>query len=97
MASQKPQMLFVAWFHGYNQYWLCEFMVFVVLCSGAPKGSTGSGSGFKRLRRRSQGLKSHRTNCEKPGIKPATPVLQDIGLSYTPWRLDAEKYLKFTN
>ena len=24
---------------------------------------------------------------EKPGIEPATPGLQDIGLSFTPWRL----------
>ena len=24
---------------------------------------------------------------EKPGIEPATPGLQDIGLSPTPWRL----------
>ena len=26
---------------------LGEFMFFVVLCPGAPEGSTGSGSGFK--------------------------------------------------
>ena len=28
-------------------------------------------------------LKSHPTDWEKPGIKPATPGLQDIGLSPT--------------
>ena len=39
---------------------------------------------LKRLRRRSNGLKSHPTDWEKPGIKPATPGLQDIGLSPTP-------------
>ena len=30
-----------------NQYWLGEFLVFVVLCPRTPEGSTGSGSGFK--------------------------------------------------
>ena len=42
---------------------------------------------LKRLRRQSNGLKSHPTDWEKPGIKPATPGLQDIGLSLTPQRL----------
>ena len=42
---------------------------------------------LKRLRRRDNGLKSHPTDWEKPGIKPATPGLQDIGLSPTPRRL----------
>ena len=37
---------------------------------------------LKRLRRRGNGLKSHPTDWEKPGIEPATPGLQDIGLSY---------------
>ena len=41
---------------------------------------------LKRLRRRSHGLKSHPTDWEKPGIKPAIPGLQDIGLSPTPRR-----------
>ena len=36
---------------------------------------------LKRLRRRGNGLKSHPTDWEKPGIEPATPGLQDIGLS----------------
>ena len=39
---------------------------------------------LKRLRRRVNGLKSHPTDWEKPGIEPATPGLQDIGLSPTP-------------
>ena len=68
-------------------------MLFVVLCPGTPKGSTSSGSGFKaavvlvlkRLRRRGNGLKSHPTDWEKPGIEPSTPGLQDIGLSPTPF------------
>ena len=38
---------------------------------------------LKRLRRRGIGLKSHPTDWEKPGIEPATPGLQDIGLSPT--------------
>ena len=39
---------------------------------------------LKRLRRRGNSLKSHPTDWEKPGIKLATPGLQDIGLSPTP-------------
>ena len=31
------------------------------------------------------GLKSHPTDWEKPGIEPATPGLQDIGLFPTSW------------
>ena len=45
---------------------------------------------LKRLRRRGNGLKSHPTDWEKPGIEPATPGLQDIGLSPTPRRLHAQ-------
>ena len=43
--------------------------------------------GLKRLRRRDKRLKSHQTDREKPGFEPATPGLQDIGLSPTPRRL----------
>ena len=39
---------------------------------------------LKRLRRWGNGLKSHPTDMEKPGIEPATPGLQDIGLFPTP-------------
>ena len=60
------------------------FMVFVILCQGTPEGSTGSVSGFKASQ--ATGLKSHPTDWEKPGIEPATPGLQDIGLSPTPQR-----------
>ena len=42
---------------------------------------------LKRLRRRGNGLKSHPTDWEKLGMEPATPGLQDLGLSPTPWRL----------
>ena len=50
------------------QYWPGGFMLFVVLCSRTPGGSTGSGSGFKALRRgkwlEANGLKSHPTDWE---------------------------------
>ena len=42
---------------------------------------------LKRLRRRGNCLKSHPIDWEKPGIEPATPGLQDIGLSPTPRRI----------
>ena len=42
---------------------------------------------LKRLRRRGNSLKSHPTDWEKPGIEPATPGLQDTGLSPTLRRL----------
>ena len=64
---------------------------FVVLCPGTPEGSTGSDSGFKASQKTGNGLKSHPkfhpTDREKPGFEPATPGLQDIGLSPTPRRL----------
>ena len=44
---------------------------------------------LKRLRKRDHGLKSHPTDWEKPGIEPAIPALQDIGLTSKPRRLRA--------
>ena len=52
---------------------------------------------LKRLRRRGNGLKSHPTDWEKPGIEPATPGLQDIGLSPTPRRRFEDKWFKVRN
>ena len=55
---------------------------------------------LKRLRRRGNGLKSHPTDWEQPGIEPATPGLQDIGLSPTPRRLlisDKDNYQYYQN
>ena len=50
-------LLFVAVFLGYNHYWPGEFIVFVVLCPGAPEGSTGSRSGFKASQKTGPQLK----------------------------------------
>ena len=77
----------MAVFLGYYQYWPGGFTVFVVLCPGAWEGSRAVGLVLKGLRRRGHSLKSHPTDWEKPGIKPATPGSQDIGLSPTPRRL----------
>ena len=54
-------------------------MFFVVLCSGATEGSTGSSSGLKASQKTGHGFKSHPTDWEKRGIEPATPGLQGIG------------------
>ena len=69
------------------QFWPGGFMVLWLYVQENPKGSTGIGCGLKHLRRRNNGLKSHPTDLEKPGIKHATPGLQDISLSPTPWGL----------
>ena len=50
-------------------------MLFVVLFPGTPKGSTGSGSGFKASQKTGQRLKVSSDNWEKPGIEPATPLV----------------------
>ena len=69
------------------QYWQGGFMLFVVLCRGTLKAQPAVVLVLKRLRRQGNGLRSHPTDWEKPGIEPATPGLQDIGLSPTPCRL----------
>ena len=74
-------------------------MLFVVLCPGTPKAPKAQlvvVLVLKRLRRRGNGLKSHPTAWEKPGIEPATPGLQDIGLSPTP-RRDLMAIRKWSN
>ena len=52
---------------------------FAVLCPAQPAVVLD----LNRLRRRGNGLKSHPTDLEKPGIEPATSGLQDIGLAET--------------
>ena len=69
------------------QYWPVGFMIFVVQCPELPKAQPAVDLVLMRLRRRGNGLESHPTDWEKPGIEPATPGLQDIGLSPTPRRL----------
>ena len=75
--------MFVAVFLGYKQYGLGGFMVFVVLCLGAPGGSISSGSGFKAFQKTMPQHKVSLTDREMLGIEPATPGLQGIGLSPT--------------
>ena len=59
----------------------------MVLCLGAPEGSTGSGSDFKASQKTGQLLKVSSNRLGEAGIEPATPGLQDIGLFPTPWQL----------
>ena len=61
--------------------WVYGFVV------GAPEGSTDSGSGFKASQKTGLRLKVSSVDWEKPGIEPATPGLQNIGLSPTPRRI----------
>ena len=56
---------------------------FVVLCAGIPEAQPAVVLVLKRLRRRGNGLKSHPTDWEKPGIEPATPGLQDRFIPHT--------------
>ena len=80
-------IVFVAVFHGCTstgRVGLCFLWFFV---QELPKAQPAVVLVLKRLRRRGNGLKSHPTDWEKPGIEPATPGLQDIGLSPTPRRL----------
>ena len=48
-----------------------------------PKAQSAVVLVLKRLRRRGNGLKSHPTDWEKPGIEPATPGLQDLSDCHT--------------
>ena len=58
---------------------LCFFLWFYV--QKHPKAQLPVVVALKRLRRQGNGLKSHPADWEKPGIEPAIPGLQDIGLS----------------
>ena len=50
---------------------------------------------LKCLIRRGHGLKSHPTDWEKPEVEPEIPVLQGIGLSPTPRRLQSILFTLF--
>ena len=69
------------------QYWPGGFMLLWLYVQELPKAQPAVVLVLKRLRRRGNGLKSHPTDWEKPGIETATPGLQDIGLSPRPRRL----------
>ena len=69
------------------QYWPGGSMVLWFYVQEHPKAQPAVVLVLKRLRRRGNGIKSHPTDWEKPGIEPATPGLQDIGLFPTPQRL----------
>ena len=66
------------------QYWPCGIMVLWFYVQELPKAQPAVVLVLKRLRRGDNSLKSHPTDWEKRGIEPATPGLQDIGLSPTP-------------
>ena len=55
------------------QYWPGEFMLFVVLCPGTPKGSTGSGSGFKASQKTGQRLKVSSDRLGEAGNRTCDP------------------------
>ena len=66
-------------------------MLFLFYVQELPKALPAVVLVLKLLRRRGNGLKSHPTDWKKPGIKPATSGLQDIGLSPTPQRLPSSQ------
>ena len=55
------------------QYWPGGFILFVVLCSGTPKGSTGSGSGFKASQKTGQRLKVSSDRLGEAGNRTCDP------------------------
>ena len=79
LCTLKYLLVFVAVFLGCtstDRVGLCFLWFFV---QELPKAQPAVVLVFKNLRRRGNGLKSHPTDWEKPGIEPATPGLQDIG------------------
>ena len=74
MNWSAHEILFVALFLVYNQYWPGRFMVFVVLCQGAPKGSTGSGSGFKVFQKTKPQLKVSSDRLVEAGNQTYDPL-----------------------
>ena len=83
----KLFILFVAVFLGYTSTGRMDLRFLWFYVQELPKAQQTVVLVLKRLRRRGNSLKSHQTDLEKPGIEPATPGLQYIGLSPTPRRL----------
>ena len=62
----------------------------MVLCPGAPEGSTSSGSGFKVSQETGPRLKVSSDRLLEPGIKLRNPGYKVSDLSTTPLRLRCE-------
>ena len=86
-SPAQPKHIFVAVFLGCTRTGRVGLCFLWFYAQELPKAQPAVVLVLKRLRRRGNGLKSHPTDWEKPGIEPATPGLQDIGLSPTPRRL----------
>ena len=81
-------ILFVAVFLGWTSTGRVDLRFFVwFYVQELPKAQPAIVLVLKHLRRRGNSLKSHQSDWEKLGIEPATPGLQDIGLSPAPRRL----------
>ena len=90
--TTAAMILFVAVFLGYNQHWPGGFMVLCFYVQEHRKAQPAVVLILKHLRRCGHGLKTHLTDYEKPGIEPATPCLQHIGLYPTPRRPRRQRY-----
>ena len=87
MTKHVEVIIFVAVFLGCTSTGRVDLCFLWFYVQELPKAQPAVVLVLKRLRRRDNGLKSHPTDWEKPGIEPATPGLQGIGLSPTPRRL----------
>ena len=81
----REKLLFMNTYLGYNQYWPGGFMVLWFYVQEHQKAQPAVVLISKHFKGRGHSLNSHPTDWEKPGIEPATPDLQGIGLSPTPF------------
>ena len=79
------KLLFVAVFLGCTSTGRVGLWFLLFYVQEHPKAQLAVVLVLKHLRRRGNGLKSNPKDWEKPGIELATPGLQDIGLSPTPF------------
>ena len=77
MIELDWMILFVAVFLGCTSTGRVGLWFLLFYVQEYPKAQPAVVLVLKRLRRRGNGLKSHPTEWEKPGIGPATPGLQD--------------------